>query len=170
MQNEIKRFTARVTVKNATCQITPLAYTKRRNKTLVGLVGNFTLMAIAHVMTPCMGGKEYEFTVAQCTYQPFPERNATSSIMTVRFYFQQKKRIILVQDYSVEFPEYSRLKEEHMAWKSPIFFCFSDVSLEITQSEEEDEEEKGGERSFFQQRLFRQQEQFPTKKRTKKGA
>lgn len=50
-----------------------------------------TLMAIAHVMTPCMGGKEYEFTVAQCTYQPFPERNATSSIMTVRFYFQQKK-------------------------------------------------------------------------------
>ncbi len=48
-------------------------------------------MAIAHVMTPCMGGKEYEFTVAQCTYQPFPERNATSSIMTVRFYFQQKK-------------------------------------------------------------------------------
>ncbi len=54
-----------------------------------------------------------------------------------------------MQDYSVEFPEYSRLKEEHMAWKSPIFFCFSDVSLEITQSEEEEKEEKKGEKSFF---------------------
>ena len=134
-------------MRNATCQITPLAYTKRRYKTLVGLVGNH-LDGHCPCDDPLHGWERVRiYRCPMHLYQPFPERNATSSIMTVRFYFQQKKNYFgagLLGGVS----RILKAKRGTYGREIPDIFCFSDVSLEITQSEEE-EEEKGGERSFF---------------------
>ncbi len=107
-------------MRNATCQITPLAYTKRRYKTLVGLVGNH-LDGHCPCDDPLHGWERVRIYRCSMHLPTFPRAKCNVLHHDCPISFSTKERIILVQDYSVEFPEYSRLKEEHMAWKSPIF-------------------------------------------------